>query len=83
VGAGDSAPTFMTEFNGALYFGANGNDSTGFELWKYDGTTASRAADINRSGDANPAYLAVFNNELYFQARGGDGTGIELWKFKP
>ena len=55
---------------------------TGFELWKFDGTNATRVADINKSGDSFPSYMAVFNNELYFQANGGDGAGKELWKFK-
>lgn len=79
--AGDSAPTFMTDFNGALYFGANG-DSAGYELWKFDGTTATRVTDINPAGNSNPAYLAVYNNELYFRADSGDGTGTEIWKFR-
>ena len=80
--AGDSAPTFMTEYNGALYFGALGNDGSGYELWKFDGTTPSLVADISKAGDSTPAYLAVYNGELYFQARGGDGAGKELWKYK-
>ena len=80
AGAGDSVPTYMTVFNNALYFSANG-DSAGFELWKFDGTTATRVADINTAGNSNPAYLTVYNNELYFQANGNDGAGAELWKF--
>jgi ELWxxDGT repeat protein len=80
-GPADSAPTYMTPFNAALFFGAVGN-SSGFELWKFDGTTASMAADINPSGSANPAYLAVYSNELYFQATGNDGAGAELWRYK-
>jgi ELWxxDGT repeat protein len=75
-------PSYLTVFNNALYFSANGNDSTGFELWKFDGTNASRVADINKTGDSNPSFLTVYNNELYFQANGGDGAGKELWKFK-
>ena len=82
-GPGDSAPSFMTDFNGALYFGAIGNDNAGYELWKFDGTNATRVTDINTTGGSNPAYLAVYNNELYFRADAGDGTGTELWKFKP
>lgn len=81
VGAGDSAPTYLTVFNNALYFSANG-DASGFELWKFDGTTATRVADINTAGNSSPAYLTVHNNELYFQANGNDGTGLELWKFR-
>jgi ELWxxDGT repeat protein len=75
-------PAYLTVFNNALYFGANGNDGAGYELWKFDGTTASRASDINPSGDSLPSFLRVFNNQLYFQANGGDGAGRELWKFR-
>jgi len=74
-------PTYLTVFGNALYFSANG-DSAGFELWKFDGTTATRVADITTAGNSNPAHLAVFNNELYFQANANDGAGAELWKFK-
>jgi ELWxxDGT repeat protein len=81
AGAGDSVPTYLTVFNNTLYFSANG-DASGFELWKFDGTTAARVADINTAGNSNPAYLTVHNNELYFQANGNDGAGAELWKFK-
>ena len=80
-GAGDSGPTFLTVFNGALYFSATG-DSAGTELWKYDGATTKRVSDLNAAGNSNPAFLAVFDNALFFQANGGDGAGIELWKFK-
>jgi ELWxxDGT repeat protein len=80
-GAADSAPTFMTVFNNALFFSAVGN-SAGIELWRFDGTTATMTADINPAGNSTPSYLAVYNNELYFQATGNDGAGAELWKYK-
>jgi len=71
----------MAVFNNALYFGANGNDGAGYELWKYDGTTATRVTDIwSGTGDSNPAYLTVYNGALYFSANGNDG-GIKLWKY--
>ena len=68
-------------------------DAAGFELWKFDGTTATRVADINNAGNSNPAFLTVYNNELYFQATGNDNelyfqatgndnAGAELWRFK-
>ena len=72
----------LVVYNGALYFSANGNDGKGFELWKFDGTTATRLSDLNTAGDTLPAFLTVFNNELYFQANGGDNAGRELWKYK-
>jgi ELWxxDGT repeat protein len=84
VGAGDSNPSYLTVFNGILYFKADGNDGTGTELWKYDGTTktASRAADINAGATGSePSYLASYNGALYFSANGNDGAGVELWRF--
>ncbi|MBM3137851.1 MAG: sortase [Chloroflexi bacterium] len=81
-GASGSNPVFLTVYNGKLYFGANGNDGAGRELWSYDGTNVSRAADINPgSTQSNPMYFAVYNGKLYFSANGGDGAGDELWSF--
>jgi len=79
-GSGSSYPEFLTVFNDVLYFRAY--DAThGYELWKYDGATASLVWDIwPGSTSSYPAYLAVFNNALYFQAC--DAThGYELWKY--
>ncbi len=74
-----SSPTDLVVFNNALYFEANVGTS-GDELWKYDGTSASMVADIYPNGNSNPNGFIVFNNELYFQAN--DGTnGNELWKY--
>ena len=56
--------------------------STGWELWKSDGTAAGTVMvkDI-RSGraDSSPAEFTAVGNTLYFRA--DDGTnGYELWK---
>jgi ELWxxDGT repeat protein len=68
-------------FSNALYFSATSTDG-GTELWKYDGTTATRVADINVGvGNSSPAFLTVFNGVLYFSANGNDNTGVELWKY--
>ncbi len=68
-------------FNNALYFSADGNDGAGTELWRFDGTSVARAADINvGAAPSIPTYLAVFGNALYFSAN-GDASGIELWRF--
>jgi len=84
-GSSGSSPSYMTPFNGKLYFGADANDGHGRELWSYDGTTAILAADIRSgigfNGWSNPQYLAVYNGKLYFSANGGDGAGTELWSF--
>src|SRR4051812_17427991 len=85
-----SSPQWLTGFNGALYF--EGFDPRhGAELWRYNGSVATRVADI--SPDQNdtvkpnpnsswPSNLTVFNNALYFTANGGTTrTNYELWKF--
>jgi ELWxxDGT repeat protein len=70
----------LVPFNGALYFGANGNDSAGNELWRFDGTSATRVTDINPTGSSLPAELIVFQGALYFTA--DDGViGRELYKY--
>src|SRR5204863_3000583 len=86
----DSNPGWFTVFNSQLYFSAF-DPRRGGELWRYDGTTATRVADIN--ADANdtikfspyrswPTDLTIFNNALYFSATsGGSKDNYELWKF--
>jgi ELWxxDGT repeat protein len=80
--SGDSFPSYLTVFDGALYFEAN-DGTNGYELWKYDGTTASMVNEpngINPSGNSYPTGLTVFDGALYFEA--DDGTnGDELWKY--
>jgi ELWxxDGT repeat protein len=83
-GATGSAPEDLVSFSGALFFGANGNDAAGRELWKYESNTgiAVRVADIYPGASSSfPYYLTVYENALYFQANGNDGTGSELWKY--
>ena len=56
----------MTVYNNALYFSANDRCT---ELWKYDGSNVSLAADINPgSGGSNPSGFCVFSGSLYFAA---------------
>jgi ELWxxDGT repeat protein len=85
-----SNPAWLTEFNGKLYFSAF-EPRRGGELWRYDGLSASRVADI--SPDANdtikfnpnsswPTQLTVFNNMLYFSANSGIAIdNYELWQY--
>ncbi len=79
-GSGHSFPDDFTEFNGALFFGAD-EGTNGMELWTSDGTAAGTALfkDINPgSGSSNPSYFAELNGALFFRA--DDGTnGSELW----
>lgn len=84
TGPGDSKPSYMTVFNGQLFFQATGNDNTGAELWKYDATlrAASRVKDINPGPNgSDPAFLVPFGNMLYFSALGDTTGGRELWRF--
>lgn len=81
----NSWPKELTEFNNALYFSADsGPTKFNFELWKYDGTSATQVRDINlaTSGSDLSSYpngLTVFNGGLYFMADDGS-NGYELWK---
>ena len=63
-----------------LYFEADG-ETTGKELWRTNGTSTTRVADI-RVGEGNsssPNDLTVFGDQLYFRATDGL-TGTELWR---
>jgi len=79
---GDSSPSYLTVFNSILFFNAIGSDNAGSELWKFDGNTVSRAADIALGAEgSNPQYLTPYDNALYFSANGNDDAGVELWRF--
>ena len=83
-GSGSSNPSYLSAFNGQLYFQANGNNGAGEELWKYDrGTNAATIVyDVfPGSGSSKPTSLRPYQNLLYFGANGNDNAGIELWRF--
>src|SRR5262249_49017281 len=77
--AAPNNPNEVAAVNGILFFAGVG-DSQGRELWKTDGATTTRVADINPgSSDSNPSDLTNVNGTLYFSA--DDGVhGRELWK---
>ena len=80
-GASANRPFGCAVFDNAVFFSAFDRTS-GFELWKSDGTEAGtvRVKDINPGpGGSSPFGFTISNNALYFSA--DDGTnGFELWK---
>jgi ELWxxDGT repeat protein len=79
-------PWDFTVFDNALYISAGDSTVPGYELWKYDGTSASLVSNIFR-GQAHwldwplSSELTVFNNTLYFRANADWGNNTELWKY--
>lgn len=71
----------LTRLNEALLFQAD-DGSSGFELWRTDGTNAGtqRIKDINPgAAGSSPIQFKPFNGELIFVADDGS-SGSELWK---
>src|SRR6218665_221181 len=69
---------------GYLYFSAQSSSSTGYELWRTNGTAGGTTLvkDIYPGGgDSYPNHLKNINGTLYFWARyNGGGGSYELWK---
>jgi len=80
LGTGNSTPSFLVKFNGALYFSA-ASHLNGTELWKSDGTEAGTVMvkDIRPGSGSYPSELTVVGDTLFFAAT-DDINGIELWK---
>jgi ELWxxDGT repeat protein len=86
----DSFPAGLTPWNGTLFFSAF-EPRRGGELWRFDGTTATRVSDINP--DANdaikfnpasswPQELTLVNNAIFFSATSRTNPyNFELWKY--
>src|SRR5262245_40276614 len=73
-------PISFAIFHNELYFRGFAN-STGYELFKYNGNGVSLVQDITPGPvGANPLGLSVYNNELYFSAY-MPATGQELFKY--
>ena len=74
----------LTESGGELFFVAD-DGTSGFELWKSDGTTAGTVLvkDINPGGVGSiPVDFTEIGGELFFVANDGT-TGLELWVVRP
>jgi ELWxxDGT repeat protein len=84
AGPGSSNPSYLSPFNAFLFFQADGNNSFGPELWRYDRTsnTATMVGDIfPGSTGSSPTSLRPYQTLLYFGANGNDGAGNELWRY--
>lgn len=66
VGAGDSYPSHLAEFNNEMYFTACSN-GVSCEIWKYDGVNAPvMIPDSNTNSALVPVSYKAFNSKLYF-----------------
>jgi len=95
TGTGSSNPAQLTEFDGKIYFAADGvddnGDSVGRELYVLDPTTneATLVADLQvGTGSSSPQEFTVVDGKLYFTAIANDGTpegnvGNELYVIDP
>ena len=78
-GAASSDPDYLTALGDWLYFQAT--DSTkGAELWRTNGTSTTRVADINTTGTDGsfPNGLTVLGSYIYFNAN--DPANDKLWR---
>jgi ELWxxDGT repeat protein len=79
--SGNFYPWSPAKVNGTLFFAAD-DGSTGYELWKSDGTAEGTVLvkDINPgSNGSTPKYCANLNGTLFFGASEGV-FGRELWR---
>ncbi|MBS1625824.1 MAG: T9SS type A sorting domain-containing protein [Bacteroidetes bacterium] len=80
TGAGNSSPTYLTSYQGKVYFRAY-TPATGVELYVSDGTISGTQIlnDILPGpGNSNPVRFLVCNNRLFFTANDSI-HGSELW----
>ena len=81
IWAGENSSSALmnsVRFGNYLYFTATDN-SSGWELWRTNGTTTERVKDINPTGDSYPGNFVTFGNYLYFVADDGV-SGREIWR---
>ena len=76
-----SFPENLTVYDGALYFSAESDDVSGFELHRYTIAGGATVIDIESGSSGSfPTDLTVYDGALYFNA-GVFGTGDELWRY--
>ncbi|HEY6564183.1 MAG TPA: ELWxxDGT repeat protein, partial [Pirellulaceae bacterium] len=73
-----SFPAEFTPYEDDVVFAAQ--DSAGYEPWKYNGSVATRIADINPAGSSFPSEFTVVGSNLYFSASAGNNE-FRLWKY--
>ncbi|MEX0332626.1 MAG: DUF5050 domain-containing protein [Puniceicoccaceae bacterium] len=73
----DSNPSFMTPFDGYLYFRANNGQFN--QLYRTDGRTVELFDEINPAGSSDPREFKAFDGWLYFSAT-NDEVGEEVWR---
>ncbi len=79
MGEGQRSPRHMTELNGKVVFTTVFNDnSRRWELYEYDGTTASRVPTHGKTESGDPYYITALGDKIYFTADDGI-NGRELW----
>lgn len=82
-GSASFNPVNMVEFNSKLYFSGL-TAALGSEIFSYDGTTISIAADIKPgSGSSAPGFIIPFAGNLYFRAQEAASTTYRLYKMTP
>ena len=79
-GSTSSDPDYFASFNGDLYFNAT-DDTAGYELWKYDGSSVSRVADIWNGDSSDPDSLIVYDGVLHFEAENTGSSGRTLFTY--
>ncbi len=80
INVSPGAKAFFVDYNNTLYFQAT-DGSTGYELWKSDGTTGGTTLvkDIQSgSGSSTPASMLSTTTNMFFFANDGI-NGMELW----
>ena len=76
-GSDEIQPTYLTVWQGALYFLAGPSDDR--ELWRYDGVNPPlEVLDLRSPGSGSPALLTAFGPELCFRATPAVEIGTEL-----